>query len=293
MTYDQFVQAVRELTEAKAAGAIDVNLHTAQKYNGVNRKGILFSGRESNISPVIYLEEYYHRFEEGESLDAIAGEILALYCKMRFCKPWEEQNIEDYEMVRKRIVYRLVNREANRKLLRNMPYVPYLNLAVIFYVLLEAEPYGTASMPVRTEHLNMWRVTEEELYKEAERNTRELLPFSFQDMRSVLAELTGIGETKKDTGDFMYVLSNRIFSFGAAVILYPGCLEEIGGRLGEDYYVLPSSVHEVIVIPKSEACGKTLLGMMVSEINNTQLMPEEILSDRAYYYDRACRELNM
>ena len=84
----------------------------------------------------------------------------------------------------------------------------------------------------------------------------------------------------------MYVLSNRIHSYGAAAILYSGRMEGIGMYLKSNYYVLPSSVHEVIVVPEKAAVEKEELSAMVAEINRTQVEAEEVLSDHAYYYDR-------
>ena len=89
----------------------------------------------------------------------------------------------------------------------------------------------------------------------------------------------------------MYVLSNRIRSYGSAAILYDRRLEGIGMYLKSNYYVLPSSIHEVIIIPEKAAPGKEPLSQMVGEINRTQVAEEEILSDHAYYYDREKKRL--
>ena len=91
----------------------------------------------------------------------------------------------------------------------------------------------------------------------------------------------------------MYVLSNEIRSFGAAAILYPGCLKKIRDYLGEDYYVLPSSVHEVIVVRESTAPDKRYLNEMVSEINESQVEAEEVLSDNAYFYSASQGRLSL
>ena len=118
-----------------------------------------------------------------------------------------------------------------------------------------------------------------------------LLPDEFQTMRAVIEELTGMEETGKE--DRMYILSNEIRSYGAAAILYEGRLEKIGDYLKENYYVLPSSVHEVIIVPESEAPGQAELSRLVKEINETQVDPEEVLSNHAYYYDRKQKKLRI
>ncbi len=294
MTYYQFVEAVEQKVKEELKGSAGVSIYTAQKYNGTLRRGLLFCEHGSNVSSTIYLEEYYRLFREGQTVDFIAGEVLRLYRRIRFRGSWKEEKIRDYSELKRKIVYRLIHRERNQELLKDMPYIPYLDLAIVFYILFEVSEYGTAAMPVKTEHLSLWNVSKEQIYTRACCNTEQLLPWEFRTMRSVLAGLTDREETDHDAEEeAIYVLSNHLRSFGAAAALYPGRLEEIGEYLGEDYYVLPSSVHEMIVIKKSAASGKDFLSTMVSEINETQVEAEEVLSDHAYYYDRVRKKLSL
>lgn len=291
MTYQQFVQAVERRVREKIGGYTSVSIYTAQKNNGTRRNGLLFSESDSNVSPTIYLEEYYWQFQQGEALDKIVEEILRLYGKIRFREQWREDVLRDFETLKSRIVYRMINRAANQEMLEEVPHVPYLDLAIVFYVLLEICDYGTAAMPVKTEHLKIWRVTAEQIYGYACKNTQRLLPYEFQTMRAVIAELADLEEDNGE--DCLFVLTNCLRSFGASAVLYPGCLVEIGKYLGENYYVLPSSVHEMLIVPASAAGGKKALSAMVAEINEMQVPPEEVLSDRAYFYDCSCKELSL
>lgn len=291
MTYCQFVQMVEKKVKEELKERVCVSIYTARKYNGTVRKGILFSEQGSNVSPTIYLEEYYRQFQLGETIDLITKEILILYGKIRFREPWKEGIIRNYSEVRDRIIYRLINKEENELMLQDMPYVPYLDLAIVFYVLVEASDYGTATMPVKLEHLGLWNVKKEQVYEQACKNTCHLFPSEFRAMSSVIAELTNMEDTGGE--DALYVLSNHLRSFGAAAVLYPGCLCEIGEYLGEDYYVLPSSVHEMIIIRESAAPGRRALSAMVTDINATQVEKEEVLSNQAYYFDRMKGSLSL
>lgn len=294
MTYYHFIQAVEERVKEEVEDSVSVYIHTAEKNNGTIRKGIILRKQGINISPVIYLEEYFEKYKRGGSLEYIIAEILRLYQDMCFHKSWKEQRFGDYEEMKHQIIYRLVNRKANENTLTDMPFVPYLDLAIVFCVLLEVNQYGTATMPIYNGHMELWGVSEEELFRQAEKNTCRLLPDEFQTMSAVLQELTlqeiPIQEEKEDS---MYVLSNRIRSYGAAAILYHGRLEAIGMYLKSNYYILPSSIHEVIVIPEKETFRIQSLSAMVQEINRTQVQEEEVLSDHAYYYDRQKKVLCM
>ncbi|MGF0031976.1 DUF5688 family protein [Bariatricus sp. SGI.154] len=289
MNYYQFIHAVEVKVKEGVEDNITVYIQTSVKNNGTRRLGITLAERGINISPTIYLEEYYQQFQQGNSVDDIAGDILRLYREIRFQRSWEGEFIRDYQKIEGKIVYHLVNREANKELLKEVPYEEYLDLAIIFYVLLEVNSYGMASMLIRDEHLKMWGVTDKEIYQRACQNTWRVLPYEFETMHAVIEELTGDEEPEEK--DVLYILSNRIRSYGAAAILYENRLEGIGDYLKENYYVLPSSVHEMIIVPESEAPGKEELCCLVTEINETQVDEEEVLSNQVYYYDRKKRKL--
>ncbi len=289
MTYYQFVQAVEGRIKEAVKESVAVRIHTAEKNNGTIRRGLTLTEQDINISPTIYLEEYYRQFQNGRSLDHITSDILRLYNEVRFQKSWGEEKLYDYSQVKEKVIYRLVNYESNEKMLRNVPYIVYLDLAIVFCVLLEVTKYGTATMAIRNDHLELWGVEKEELYRQASENTSRFLPDDFSSMSAVIEELTEESEAHisfEDKEEEMYVLSNRIHSYGAAAILYSGRMEGIGMYLKSNYYVLPSSVHEVIVVPEKAAVEKEELSAMVAEINRTQVEAEEVLSDHAYYYDR-------
>ena len=289
MTYYQFVQAVESRIKEAVKESVAVRIHTAEKNNGTIRRGLTLTEQDINISPTIYLEEYYRQFQNGGSLEHITSDILRLYNEVRFQKSWGEEKLYDYSQVKEKVIYRLVNYESNEKMLRNVPYIVYLDLAIVFCVLLEVTKYGTATMAIRNDHLDLWGVEKEELYRQASENTSRFLPDDFSSMSAVIEELTEESEAHisfEDKEEEMYVLSNRIHSYGAAAILYSGRMEGIGMYLKSNYYILPSSVHEVIVVPEKAAVEKEELSAMVAEINRTQVEAEEVLSDHAYYYNR-------
>lgn len=289
MNFCQFIHAVEIKVKEGVQDNVIVYIHTAVKNNGTKRQGITITEKGINISPTIYLEEYYQQYQMGNSLEEITRDILKLYQELRFQNSWKGDFIREYQKIEGKIIYHLVNREANKELLKEVPYKEFLDLAVVFYVLLEINDCGMATMMIRDEHLQMWGVAENEVYEKACQNTWRLLPCEFQTMHAVIEALTG--EKEMEGEDILYILSNQMRSYGAAAVLYEGRLKEIGRFLKENYYVLPSSVHEMIIVPESKAPGKEELAQLVKEINETQVEEEEVLSDNAYYYDRECGKL--
>ena len=290
MTYYQFIQAVESRMKEVVKEELSLSIYTTEKNNGVIRQGITISKKGINISPTIYLEEYYEQYLDGNSLDNIVEDIVYLYHHVQLNKSWDEDQITCFDSIKDKIVYRLINRESNESLLEGVPYVPYLNLAIVFYVMLEMNNNGMACMLIRKEHLEMWQVTESQIYNYAKENTWHLLPCEFHTMEAVMKEYNKKGSYIGM--EILHVLTNKIRNFGATVILYEGCLDMIGDYLGDNYFVLPSSVHEMIIVAEKEApWGGAGLSQMVREINRTQVEAEDVLSDIVYYYDREKKKL--
>ncbi len=253
------------------------------------RKGLSISESGINVAPTIYLEEYYQQFQKGATVEKITEDILELYGELRFQKPWYPEELNVYQEVREKIVYRLIHRERNQELLEQVPYVPWLDLAIVFVVLLEAGDKGSASMMICRDQLARWGVTREEVYRQARENTWRLLPVDFRSMGEVMEDalfLPSLDEILK-----LYVLTNRWKNYGAAAALYEGQLQAVGEMFGENFYVIPSSVHEMLILPESRVPKREELDEMIKEINEIAVAPEEVLGDRAYYYDRDKGEL--
>ncbi len=300
MKYHEFVCAIEKRMNQKLEGGVTAREYTAIKNNGKIKRGLLIETPGVNISPTIYLEEYYQRSLDGESIDELVQDILNFYGIVKCKKSWDTTEIECYDSIRDKIVFKLIHTEKNHELLRKIPHIDLLDLSIVFYALLDLNSQGTATMTIGNEHMKCWDVTKEELFALARSNVKSLLPAELFTIRQAVEEVLRSvpGEKKNllkdclhERDDFMYVLSNPIRSFGAACIAYPDVLDMAGRILGEDYYVLPSSVHEVVLVPVSKGMAPDEMNAMVAEINETQVEEEEILSNHAYLYNRGARTL--
>lgn len=286
MNYQQFVCAVERKVKEQMREGMSVCVQRTMKNNGKVRIGIMLSEEGSNVSPTIYLEEYFDQFQKHKSIDQIVKNIWRLYREVRLEHTWETSMLQSFSKTRQKIVYKLIHAQENEELLKTIPHVLYLDLAIVCYILLDISESGTATILITNEMMKMWKIEKELLYSIAHQNTKKVLPVEFKTMRSVVAELLGEENRLGEEEDIMYVLTNEIRSFGASCILYDKVLEDIGNQLGENYYVLPSSVHEVIIVPESKSPNRADLEDMIEEINDTQVEEEEILSYRAYYFSR-------
>lgn len=268
MNYTEFMNAM--LCEIRGQIGVEVRteLYTVTKNNGTRRTGILFKQTDSNLAPTIYLEEFYQKYLQGQQVPDLADSICNIYQEIRVKKTCDCQNLFDFNHVKEHIVYKLIRRDANEELLKQIPYEPFLDLAVVYYIQIDNTRFGSAAIQIRNEHLRYWRVEKEEIQRLAEKNTPRIYPVQIQQIVR-----------------FMYVATNQQCSLGAAVMRYPNLWEKVRGMIGEDFYILPSSIHEVILVPESFGMEPERMAEMVKEINQIGVAPEEVLSDSVYYFD--------
>lgn len=301
MSYEQFIESMAAIIKGRIEISLDLSIHSTVKNNGYQRKGITFSEEGINISPTIYLEEYYEKFMRGSSVKELAEQVLEMYRKIRIRHSWNEVAVQDYQNIKDKIIYKLVNQERNGELLDQVPHVRYLDLAILYFVLVDMDKSGgqMATMLIRNEHLVWWNVTAEEIRRRAGMNTEKILPYEFSAMCMVIEEMLGNQEMEEEEWkkfreqENMYILTNHIRSCGASAILYPGRLQAIGDYFKENYFILPSSIHEVIILPESKALPKDEMECVIREVNETQVQAEEFLSNHAYYYDRQKMEITV
>ncbi len=293
MEYREFLENVRKEVESRYDSNVSVTLNHVMKNNGTELDGITIMEKDKNIAPTIYINSFYDRYREGVSLKAVVSEIIRIYNQNKNSININADYFENYENVRKTIVYKLVNYQKNKKLLEDVPYKRVLDLAVVFYCLIEQRKGVSATALIHNEHLRIWNVTEDEIYNDALKNTPVLLAGSIVPMSKILSEIAGTSPADNDekvceyTGeDILYVLTNSSRVNGAACILYDNLLKKFANDVHSDLYILPSSVHEVIIVPKKNAFDKSELADMVREVNEQGVSQDEILSDNVYEYNR-------
>lgn len=303
MNYDDFVCYVQRKVQKFLGEEVRVELHQITKNNSVRLDGLSIIDITKCISPTIYLNDYFDEYQSGMSIPDIIEDILKVYEKNKIKVPLNTDFYTDYNNVKSRVACKVINFEKNRELLKKIPYVKYLDLAVVFYYFLKNESIGTGTILIYNSHLKMWNITKEELYDSARKNTPSMLPFEFKCMDEIMEDMD-VSEMEDELADIfeekecrplipMYVLSNKEKTMGAACILYDSILTLIGERLQSDFYILPSSIHECIIIPKDVLTSKDGLQEMVKEVNETQVKPEEILSDKVYFYNRIIHHLSL
>ena len=291
MRFEEFKDKIVELLQDRLGECHKITVTKVLKNNDVRLTGIVIMREEDNISPTIYLEGPYRRYQAGVPVQKIAEEIIALYEEHACTVNLDMDFFRDFGKEEDRIFYKLINYEKNKTLLADVPWFRWHDLAVTFYYVIEAEAFGRASIMIHNNHLDMWGQSAEEIYRTAHRNMAGRMPELLVPIQKMLEEMIGrkLGEEEQT----LYVLTNRDKLFGAAAMLYSEKIRQLADRLQTDLLILPSSIHEVLLIPEDRSREYLFYSRMVKEVNNTQVDPEEILSFNLYRYDRERAEIEV
>ncbi len=297
MTYNQFIEKVKDEVSCRVESGYTVSLIHVVKNNSKELDGITISAMEGNVAPNIYLNDYYEQYQEGESLEHIIEDILCLYEDKKDC---DGLHIDfEYDQLKYKIIYRLVNYERNKPLLETIPHVPFLDLALIFHCLVRNDDTGIGTVRITNEHMEAWETNTEELMRHAIENTPRIFPARIRNMQEVIIDMLelerrDLPENHIDHEDVpMYVLTNSNGINGATTVVYKDLLKEFSESNHMDLFILPSSIHEVILIPYSEDVNRKVLRQMVLDVNIHQVPDEDILSNQVYLYRRETNKIEV
>ena len=290
MRLEEFVHKVLKEVAVKAGSSLEVRTVPVEKNNGVMLAGIAASRPGRVRGACIYMDGYYEKYLAGEmNVSEVSEEVYRQF--VEHCDDTDGIDLESlwhWEEAEPRIHAKLVNREMNRKLLEGVPHRDFLDLAVIYHVTVNGLPEGgTGSYTVSDRNMEIWGQDEESLYQTAVLNMRLSGEPVFESMEETFRKMMP-GLQLPFPGSVlpagMYVLTNQAQIFGAAELLDRGTLKWISDELGGDFVVLPSSIHETIIIRKNRTTCYQELADMVAGINRDAVSREERLSDHVYLY---------
>ena len=136
-------------------------------------------------------------------------------------------------------------------------------------------------MKVTPDYLKYVEIDSEKAWKAAEHNT--FLESTIRSLRAVMADMCGVPEEEIPEAGDLFVVTNHSKVKGASAILNKDMLRMFAKRNGvSKLVVLPSSIHEMLVLPYDTSIDMDAMSAMVREINQSQVAPEERLTDQAY-----------
>lgn len=281
MSYELFLSQIQSILSQRLGSGYRISLRQVPKNNGLILDGLSIQRGEEAVAPTIYLNQLYEQHLQGLSLKQAADQVLKLYEASRPDPAIDPSRLSDRAFALPRLALRLVNASLNARLLPQLPHRLLLDLAAVCFLLLSREKEGHTTVLVTKKHMEIWGLSEEELFSAAMSNTPRLLPACLCPVSHIL----GLGLSGPHAP--LYVLSNTDGLNGAAALLYPGILKGFAAQMDSDLIILPSSIHEVLLLPRLRELDPGELRGLVTEINRSQVALEDRLSNQVYLYSQA------
>lgn len=292
MDYKMFKECILEGLKERFGKDSQIEYVEVLKNNGIKLDGILLR-KEKGITPTVYVNDFYDEYEED--LEEIIDRMESLIRNNTIREDYDVDSLIEFEKIKDRVVYKLINFDKNEDLLKTTPHKKFLDLAVVYYISLDDDCFEQASILINNSHLKLWEKNTDEIDELARYNAPRLLKPELKSMKETLEEMIrpGCFDEDEEFGDElfddsddcgMYVLTNEKKLFGASALLYDNVIKDFADKMKSGLYILPSSVHEVIMVPEKFVNEASMLDDMIVEVNETQVPKVDVLSDHSYYY---------
>lgn len=287
---NEFVEALKEKLSERG-NDVDVKVSTVEKMNQ-SYEAITITPEGSNIGMNMNLEVFAEAYESGVPFDEIVEQVTnKVEAHLADMPTFDVQSLTDYEQMKDKLAMEVVAADRNADLLAKVPHQEMEDMAVVYRFVMESDENGRASILVSNDLLDKMGVTPEQLHADALENAPELRPAVIKGMSEVMMdmmgedahEMFGIDEFPQD--EMMYVATVPDKISGAGVIAYQEFMDQAAEKLGGDFYILPSSIHEILLVKDDGNVDFKDLKAMVEDVNATQVAPEEKLTDSVYHYD--------
>ena len=291
-TQKEFTKSIIKEVENIMGNGYKVKVLDTEKINMGRLHALVILKDRVNLSQNFYIEELYRDYQTGRmTIREMAGRI-ASSCYNSIDSIEELKGlgkyINDKEWAEERLFLQLINSNKNKSLLENSVHMDFNGLSLVLYILAADNKTSMCKARVTKAMCQNYGWDEKETLDYALENTARLFPYHISTIQGILQEAlntTNI-ETKglPSTGNDMLVLTNERQTNGAATIFYPGVLKEISEKHGTSLFLIPSSIHEFLILEDNGIYDPVELENMVKEVNSSSVLPEELLSDNVYYY---------
>lgn len=319
MTYFEFLEEVREkfldyMPEAYKNATVMI-----QKSNKVNQEkdGLIVRGERegfrNNILPTIYVNDMYENYLAVGDFSEVMEQAAEVMVNASKNVPFDiRESAMDIDRIKSNLIVCLVNTEQNKEMLKEVPHREFNDLSVIYRWIVDIHEDGVASAIINNYNVQMLSMTEPELYEKAMENTREKFPMKIRDMEGLISEMIfddmdmmmddmdelgremlqqGIEDILNDRySSNMYVFTNGPGMFGANAMLFEEQLYDFSQKFGGDFYIIPSSIHDLIAV-SPKLCTPEMLADLVYEVNREKVDIGERLSNEVYFYESNARKV--
>ena len=291
MEYEKFKeQFVEDLKERLEAGGekFSVDLNAVQKMNQ-NYEAVTVKPEDAIIGVNLNMTEIYERYDRGMSYDTLVSEVAEKADRALHDHPdFNLEALQDYDQMKEKLSMEVVSAERNADLLEKVPHKNMEDMAVVYRFVLDSDSDGRGSILVTNQLMDNYGITAEQLHADALQYAPVMRPAVIQTMAETLLEM--MGPEAKDMipvlpDDPLFVATVPDKIQGAGVLAYQDFMEQAAERVGGDFFILPSSIHEILLVRDDGTFDINHLEDMVKQVNETEVAPEDLLTDSVYHYD--------
>lgn len=293
MDYEQFKEQFKEdlkmNLEAKGHDIASVDIAPSQKLNQDGYDAISVKLENSMMGPSGNFSNLFAAYEKTDDYDLVLNHATMMMDDAISNMPsYDANQLTDYDFIKDKLVLEAVNAEKNASLLEKVPHKDMEDIAIVYRVLLGQMDDGIASVVVTNEMLEKMDITKEQLHADALISSPEIRPVDVKTLFATIDELLpdfDLGFPVGGPEDQVLVATVSDKHHGAGVIAYENFLDDMAEKMGGDFYIIPCSIHEVLIVPEEMAHDVQGLKKMISNVNSCEVPPEDILSDNLYHYD--------
>ena len=288
---EQFISAVKESLYEQGSD-MNVSVNEVKKLNE-SYEAMTVTPEGARVGVNIGIERFYDAYNEGRPFDEVVDKAVETINHGINERPdFDIDSFTDYSQMKEKLAMEVVSAETNREMLENVPHKDLEDMAVVYRFVLSSDDEGRASILVTNQILESMGVTPEQLHADALEIAPQIKPAEIRGMSEVMAEMMGMEQAEalgimpmRPEDEQLFVATVPDKTHGAGVLAYQDFMDQAAERVGGDFFILPSSIHEVLIVPDNGRMDLKELEAMVRDVNATQVAPADKLTDNVYHYD--------
>ena len=284
MNYDEFLDFAKNETLSAIPG-VAAQSQQVEKLQGESYTGLAVRPEGTNTAVTLNLTEAFDRYQDRpDSLPVLMGEIVnGIREALSQIPQVDAEQLGDYNQVKDRLVMQVIPVEPNAAILESIPHKTIEDIAVVYRIDVSDSRHHDASILIKNQMLDQFGITPEQLHQDAVLSQIEHRPPTLKNMSEMMAEMSGGFMEMEESPMWVATVEGGIN--GASVVQIPEFMDQAAEKLGGDFFVLPSSIHECLFIRDDGAFEREQLESMVRGVNATEVSPADFLSDSVYHYD--------
>ena len=302
MNFNEFVNEVKDnikLFLPKDYENAEVSTMECHKLNRAYT-GLMVRKEGELLTPTINLNQLYEAYKTQPSvtMETVCRKIADIVLEAPI--QVDLKAILNYENVKDKLFIRVSSAETNKEVLEIVPHQLKEDLAITYHVAVGKNQDGLSSMLITNEMMKEYGVTQEQIHEDAMKSSPRVMVPEVSSIGVLIDEIYQknilmltpderemLLETLQESSEMptFFVVTNTDRIDGAGVIFYPEFMDNMGELLGNNFFILPSSIHQMLILPDDGQVDAEMLRDMVKEVNATQVAPAERLTNDVYHFD--------